>query len=181
MLLFNWNFENDYFLISFLYQNLFQYKADGIITKRHLVVVTFKLFDLLYSCFPSYVSPQPSVLSFEKIAKITIWFVTNSALETAWKNHFLRDAVFFFSYENRENLLDILFIADSYALTWPLCAPVLLWKLCAHSLKESQLFNTCELESVTERKQIHHLLSSHYLWMKSIRLWVNHMSDLVFD
>lgn len=146
-----------------------------------MVVVTFKVLDLLYS-FPSYVSPLPSVLSLEKIAKITIWFVTNSALETAWKNHFLRDAVFFFSYENRENLLDILFIADSYALTWPLCAPVLLWKLYAHSLKEVQLFNTCELESVTERKQIHHLLSSsHYFWMKSIRLWVNHMSDLVLE
>lgn len=89
--------------------------------------------------------------------------------------------VFFFSYENRENLLDILFIADSYALTWPLCAPVLLWKPCAHSLKEVQLFNTCALESITGRKQIYHLLSSYYFWMKSIRLWVNYMSDLVFD
>lgn len=31
------------------------------------------------------------------------------------KKHFLRDAVFFFPYENRENLVDILFSADSYA------------------------------------------------------------------
>lgn len=126
-------------------QNLLSVERRWYYYQKTLVVFTFQLLDLLYSCFPSYVSPQPSVLSFEKIAKITIWFVTNSALETAWKNHFLRDAVFFFSYENRENLLDILFVADSYALTWPLCAPVLLWKLCAPSLKEGQLFNTCEL------------------------------------
>lgn len=109
-------------------------------------------------------------------AKITIWFVTNSALETAWKNHFLRDAVFFFSYENRENLLDVLFLADSYALTWPLCAPVFLWKLRAHSVKGAQLFNICELQSVTEKWKICHLWSSHYFFMKPLDYrWI--MSD----
>lgn len=61
------------------------------------------------------------------------------------KSHFLKDVVFFFSYENRDNLVDILSNADSYAPAWPLCAPVLLWKFCAHFLKEGQLFNICKL------------------------------------